>query len=513
MRRLRALALVLSLVAPIMAPGAVTAAPDDSLPAVQVRIALDRVLAEHAFLIIDAMLTAPDGGVEHEVAASVLVDNTEELVALVNAAYGADAADAFDEQWRNHIAFLLDYTRAVADGDDDARDLAANQLQVYVEDFSELLATANPDLPPDVIEGLIAEHVQQLQQIASLSQADFAELYPAMRETYAHMFMVGDGLALGIVSRFGETFTGRETAFSPAIDLRITLDRLFGEHVYLAAIAMRARLGASGNLPAAADALAANSAELAATIGEIYGEDAEAAFADLWNNHTGLYLDYVAGVADDDESAQETSLAGLRQYRSDFSAFLVGANPLLDATELESLLAMHTEQLIEQVDEYDGGDDAAAYETLRQAYEHSGELSAGLAGAIADQFPQQFPDAALGVSQPMPWSLVIGWVLLAAGHCRDASTMDGVAQRDSTDAYPLTLGEEPRFCPACGRPVEPRVLEEDHRPRLVCAEGPRHLAKPARRGRHAADRRGSGLSRASGDRAGPWPMGQSQRIP
>jgi ADP-ribose pyrophosphatase YjhB (NUDIX family) len=42
---------------------------------------------------------------------------------------------------------------------------------------------------------------------------------------------------------------------------------------------------------------------------------------------------------------------------------------------------------------------------------------------------------------------------------------------DASDAFPLTLGEEPRFCPACGRPVEARTLEEDHRPRLVCPEG------------------------------------------
>ena len=39
------------------------------------------------------------------------------------------------------------------------------------------------------------------------------------------------------------------------------------------------------------------------------------------------------------------------------------------------------------------------------------------------------------------------------------------------DAFPLTLGEEPRFCPACGRSVEARVLEDDHRPRLVCSAG------------------------------------------
>ena len=44
-------------------------------------------------------------------------------------------------------------------------------------------------------------------------------------------------------------------------------------------------------------------------------------------------------------------------------------------------------------------------------------------------------------------------------------------QRDATEDHPLTIGEEPRFCPACGRPVESRTLEDDHRPRLVCPAG------------------------------------------
>lgn len=44
-------------------------------------------------------------------------------------------------------------------------------------------------------------------------------------------------------------------------------------------------------------------------------------------------------------------------------------------------------------------------------------------------------------------------------------------QPDVTGAYPLTLGDEPRFCPACGLAVEPRTLEADHRPRLVCPDG------------------------------------------
>jgi ADP-ribose pyrophosphatase YjhB (NUDIX family) len=44
-------------------------------------------------------------------------------------------------------------------------------------------------------------------------------------------------------------------------------------------------------------------------------------------------------------------------------------------------------------------------------------------------------------------------------------------ERAANDSYPVTLGEEPRFCPACGERVTERVLEEDHRPRLVCPRG------------------------------------------
>ena len=35
----------------------------------------------------------------------------------------------------------------------------------------------------------------------------------------------------------------------------------------------------------------------------------------------------------------------------------------------------------------------------------------------------------------------------------------------------MTPMDEPRFCPICGLPIEARLLEDDHRPRLVCANG------------------------------------------
>jgi ADP-ribose pyrophosphatase YjhB (NUDIX family) len=44
-------------------------------------------------------------------------------------------------------------------------------------------------------------------------------------------------------------------------------------------------------------------------------------------------------------------------------------------------------------------------------------------------------------------------------------------ERDQSGSYPVTLGDEPAFCPACGLPVTSQVLEPDYRPRLVCPQG------------------------------------------
>jgi ADP-ribose pyrophosphatase YjhB (NUDIX family) len=49
--------------------------------------------------------------------------------------------------------------------------------------------------------------------------------------------------------------------------------------------------------------------------------------------------------------------------------------------------------------------------------------------------------------------------------------MSRMPQRDASETWPMTLGEEPAFCPACGKALVERVLEEDHRPRLVCPDG------------------------------------------
>jgi hypothetical protein len=85
----------------------------------------------------------------------------------------------------------------------------------------------------------------------------------------------------------------------------------------------------------------------------------------------------------------------LSAHESEFGSFLADANPMLDEDGLRALLEAHTDQLVDQVAAYHDADYGTAYRTLREAYGHTEDLAAGLGGAIADQFPERFPNVAM----------------------------------------------------------------------------------------------------------------------
>jgi hypothetical protein len=369
------------------------AAQDDA--ATDLRVTLSRLLGEHAFLTLEVVRTGAGDSPEADAAAGALDANTVDVVASIEGIYGTDAAEAFGQLWRDHIGFLVDYARAKAAGDQAAAELAADQLDRYVAEFSTVVATDIPTLPEEAVSGLIDEHVQQLQHVADLEASDYGDAYRLIRATYHHMFEVGETLALGIAVRFPDRFDVQSSAFSPATDVRADLDRLFGEHTYLAAIAMRAELAEAPDAASASQALTQNGADLTALIERLYGATAADSFGALWDSHLDAYLAYVAALAADDDDARHAALDALAAYRTDLSAFIADANPNVSGADLEAMLGEHTGLLEAQADQYAEGDFASAYETGREAYRHSGQMSASLARAITDQFPERFPDTAL----------------------------------------------------------------------------------------------------------------------
>lgn len=394
----------------------VLAAPNFDVPAAELRIALDSTLAQHAFLLGEAIRAGLGDGQGFDEVGVALEENTVELEGLVESVYGGAAGAQFGELWRSHVSYLIDYTRALEADDEGAQQLAEEQLHTYVSDFSTFLASANPNLPPAVVEGLVAEHVDQLEAIAAFDAGNYDEAYPAVSETYNHMFRIGDALSEAIALQFPERFTGKSLAFSPAGDLRITLDRLLGEHTVLAVTVMRAGVTEAQDEDAARDALQSNTEALGAAIGEIYGDGAGDAFVDHWTTHTDAYLDYVAGTVASDAVRKEAALAQLAVYRRQFSRFLAEANPQLSAAALESMLEHHTQQLVDQVDAFVAEDYAEAYAVALDAFDHAIEMGDALALAIAGQFPDMFPDttaAAPTDDSSDPW-LVGGVALLLA---------------------------------------------------------------------------------------------------
>ncbi|MDP8904090.1 MAG: copper amine oxidase [Chloroflexota bacterium] len=180
---------------------------------------------------------------------------------------------------------------------------------------------------------------------------------------------------------------------SAAADLRVTLSRLLGEHGTVAIKAMRAGVDGASDFEAAANALEGNTADLQAAITSVYGDDAGMAFGEMWRNHIGFFVDYTVGLASGDDDAKEKALDRLDTYRADFSEFLAGANPNLDADTLADGLQVHVNQLVDQIETYAAGDFAAAYEAEREAYMHLTMTGDLLAWAIVEQFPDKFPGA------------------------------------------------------------------------------------------------------------------------
>jgi tetratricopeptide (TPR) repeat protein len=407
----------LGLVAAQPVPGTVRpasfAAPDFNVPAAKLRVSLDTTLAEHAFLLGEAMRSGLTMGPDFDAVGNALEANTVDLVDLVADVYGSDAGSAFGDLWRSHVAYLIDYTRALATDDVEARELAEHQLHSYVEDFSAFLSGANPNLPRDVVDELVSEHIQQLEGIAAFDAGDYDKAYPALHNTYNHMFKIGDALAEGIALQFPELFTGKSLAYSPAGDLRIALDQLLGEHTTLAVTAMRAGVTDAADEAAARAALDGNTDALAAWVTDVYGKAAGQAFGNLWSTHTTAYLAYVVATTNADEAGRQQALSQLDAYSTDFSQFMADANPKLSASALQGMLDHHTRLLIAEADAYAAGDYQEAYDLARESFEHSITMADALALAIAAQFPDMFPDASMPdrSDQPVTW---LGIVLLIA---------------------------------------------------------------------------------------------------
>jgi hypothetical protein len=175
------------------------------------RTGLNSLFREHVFLAAaatGAALAGRDG--EFKAAAGALDANSIDIAKAIGAVYGAGAEQAFLPLWRKHIGFVVDYTVGVATKDDAKKNKAVTDLVQYTQDFGAFLASANPNLPKDVVANLVKDHVLTLKDVIDAqATVDMNKTFMAMRSAAGHMGMIADPLAAAIVKQFPERFANR----------------------------------------------------------------------------------------------------------------------------------------------------------------------------------------------------------------------------------------------------------------------------------------------------------------
>ncbi len=179
----------------------------DSAKASDLRAILNNGLTEHVDLAAAATRAGFDGQPQFEASAKALDNNSVALSKAIGSVYGADAEKRFLEIWRSHIGFFVDYTVAAKTGDMAGMDKAVQNLMGYVEAFSSFLSQANPNLPNDVLQAKVTDHVLQLKgAVDAYGAGDYAKSYALQAEASEHMAMTADTLSSAIVKQFPDKF-------------------------------------------------------------------------------------------------------------------------------------------------------------------------------------------------------------------------------------------------------------------------------------------------------------------
>jgi hypothetical protein len=396
-------------------------------PAAELRVDLDRLLAEHAFLTIEQMRSGLVDSPDFAAAATAVEANSTEVAAAIGSIYGDAAIEPFGDIWRSHIGYLVDYSIGLREVDAPAREAALAGLADYRDSLRTFLADANPGVElAEIAEALDMHTAQLIEFIDATHEGDHRRAYALEREAYPHMFEVGDALARVIANRFPDRYTGVDVAYSAAGTLRVVLDRLLAEHAFLAAEAMRSGVSGAPDFGAAAQAIGGNSADLQGVVEAAYGAEAGDAFRNIWDGHITGYVAYIDAARANDPAARTAATNSVNTYVHQLAAFFAGANPHLDAGVLEVMFQEHAGHLTAQVEAFAAADYDTTYATVRAGYRHMFDAGEALASAIATQMPDKFPadaeapDTAMlpHAHQPEPagqWSvlLLIGSVVVA----------------------------------------------------------------------------------------------------
>lgn len=144
---------------------------------------------------------------EAKVAEQQVVANAKAIAASIEPFYGKAASEKLFTLLAGHWGAISDYLDATRANSKAGQDAAFKQLVANADEIAAFLSGANPNLPVDVLKGLLMAHgSHHVQQIGDFK----AKRFDAEAKTWAamthHMYVIADALAEGIAKQFPDKF-------------------------------------------------------------------------------------------------------------------------------------------------------------------------------------------------------------------------------------------------------------------------------------------------------------------
>jgi len=135
------------------------------------------------------------------------VANAKSIAAAIEPFYGKPASDKLFALLAGHYTAIKQYTEATVADSTDRQDAAQKALFSNADDIARFLSAANPNLPKDVLLGMLLAHGgHHIQQIRQLKAGQYAEEAKTWGDMKTHMYAVADALTGAISKQFPDQF-------------------------------------------------------------------------------------------------------------------------------------------------------------------------------------------------------------------------------------------------------------------------------------------------------------------
>jgi uncharacterized membrane-anchored protein YhcB (DUF1043 family) len=163
---------------------------------------------DHMTLTDQAVDAALDGSKNATATAAALYANGNTIGATVGSVYGTSAQTTFDSVWKLHLDQFVNYAVADSKGDAAGKTAALNAIQTgYTVPLAQYLAKANPNLPENVLQTALTDHVAMTAtMIDDHVQGDYTAEAAELNMANQHIQSLFSTLAGAIVKQYPAKF-------------------------------------------------------------------------------------------------------------------------------------------------------------------------------------------------------------------------------------------------------------------------------------------------------------------